>query len=86
VTGSLERAGLLTLTEDEELLPARDLESIALCDVLNSVRDEREYATWLLWRARTEPVADDVANSLESAMREKIEGMSLRDLASRQPA
>ena len=63
VIGSLERAGLVTLTEDEELMPARDLESIALCDVLNAVRDEREYATWLLWRARTEPVADEVANS-----------------------
>jgi len=85
VTGSLERAGLLTLTEDEELLPAKDLESIALCDVLNAVRDEREYATWLLWRARTEPVADEVANSLESAMRERTEGITLRELAGRQP-
>ena len=83
---SLERAGLVTLTEDEELMPARDLENIALCDVLNAVRDEREYATWLLWRARTEPVADEVANSLESAMRERIEGMTLRELAARQPA
>ena len=55
VIRSLERAGLLTLTEDEELIPARDLESIQLCDVLHAVRDERQYETWLLWRARTEP-------------------------------
>ncbi len=86
VTVSLERAGLLTLTENEELLPARDLVGITLGDVLNAVRDEREYATWLLWRARTEPVADEIANSLESAMRERVEGMTLRDLAARQPA
>lgn len=85
VIRSLERAGLLTLTEDEELVPARDLESIALTDVLHAVRDERQYETWLLWRARTEPVADEVANSVEAGMRERIAGMTLRELAS-QPA
>ncbi|HEY8265015.1 MAG TPA: YhjD/YihY/BrkB family envelope integrity protein [Steroidobacteraceae bacterium] len=85
VIRSLERAGLLTLTEDEELIPARDLESIQLCDVLHAVRDERQYETWLLWRARTEPVADEVANSVEAGMRERITGITLRELAS-QPA
>ncbi len=85
VIRSLERAGLLTLTEDEELIPARDLESIALTDILHAVRDERQYETWLLWRARTEPVADEVANSVEAGMRERIAGMTLRELAS-QPA
>jgi membrane protein len=83
VIRSLERAGLLTLTEDEELVPARDLEGIALTDVLHAVRDERQYETWLLWRARTEPVADEVANSVEAGMRERIAGMTLRELASR---
>ena len=86
VIRSLERAGLLTLTEDEELIPARDLESIQLCDVLHAVRDERQYETWLLWRARTEPVADEVANSVEAGMRERIQGITLRELASQQPA
>lgn len=85
VIRSLERAGLLTLTEDEELIPARDLESIQLCDVLHAVRDERQYETWLLWRARTEPVADEVANSVEAGMRDRIQGVTLRELAS-QPA
>jgi membrane protein len=83
VTRSLERAGLLTLTEDEEAIPARDLEGIQLADVLNAVRDERQYETWLLWRARTEPVADEVANSVEAGMRERIAGMTLRELAAR---
>jgi membrane protein len=85
VIRSLERAGLLTLTEDEELIPARDIEGIALTDILHAVRDERQYETWLLWRARTEPVADEVANSVEAGMRERITGMTLRELAS-QPA
>jgi len=86
VVRSLERAGLLTLTEIEELVPARDLEGIALADILNAVRDERQYETWLLWRARTEPVADEVANSIEAGMRERIAGMTLRELASRPAA
>ena len=85
VTRSLERAGLLTLTEDEELVPARDLESIALTDVLTAVRDERRFETWLLWRARTEPAADEIANSIEAGMRERIAGISLRELASQPP-
>ena len=86
VIRSLERAGLLTLTEDEELIPARDIEGIAMTDVLNAVRDERQYETWLLWRARTEPVADEVANSVEAGMRERIAGVTLRELASRPPS
>jgi membrane protein len=81
VVGSLERAGLLTLTEDEELIPARDLERISLHDILSAVRDERQYEYWLLWRARTEPAADAIADTIESAVRERIDGMTLRELA-----
>ena len=62
---------------------ARDLEGIELTDILQAVRDERRYDTWLLWRARTEPAADEIANSLEAGMRERISGMTLRELASR---
>ena len=83
VIRSLERAGLLTLTEDEELIPARDIEGIQLTDILNAVRDERQYDTWLLWRARTERAADEIANSVEAGMRERIAGVTLRELASR---
>jgi membrane protein len=83
VTRSLEQAGLLTLTEDEEVVPARDLEGIQLTDILQAVRDERRYDTWLLWRARTEPAADELANSIEAGMRERIAGTSLRELAAR---
>jgi membrane protein len=85
VVRSLERAGLVTLTEEEELIPARDLEGIALTDILHAVRDERQYETWLLWRARTEPAADEVVNSVEAGMRERIGGATLRELASRPP-
>jgi membrane protein len=85
VVESLENGGLLTLTEEEELLPARDIEGIELADIRHAVRDARQHQTWLLWRARTEPVADEVAATIESAVRERITGTTLRELASRQP-
>jgi membrane protein len=81
VIDSLEKAGLVTLTDDEEVLPARDLEGIGLQDVLNAVRDERQYETWLLWRARTEPAADAVADTVDAAIRERVGGTTLRELA-----
>jgi membrane protein len=81
VVDSLEKAGLVTLNEDEDMLPARDLDGIALTDILNAVRDERQYETWLLWRARTEPAADAIADSVEAAVRERIGSVSLRELA-----
>jgi membrane protein len=83
VVDALEHAGLVTTTEEEDVLPARDLESIAIHDILTAVRDEREYETWLLWRARTEPEADSIADSVEAAIRERTAGMTLRELASR---
>ncbi len=86
VMDSLEKAGLVTLTEEEDVLPARDLDGIALADILNAVRDERQYETWLLWRARTEPAADAVADTVESAIRERVAGLTLRELAARESA
>ncbi len=83
VIDSLEKGGLVTLTEEEDVLPARDLEGIALTDVLNAVRDERQYETWLLWRARTEPAADAVAQSVVAAIGERIGVTTLRELAAR---
>ena len=81
VIDSLENAGLLTVNEEEDVLPARDLESIGLSDILSAVRDERQYETWLLWRARTDPDADAVAVTVESAIRERVAGKTLRELA-----
>jgi len=83
VVDALEHGGLVTTTEEEDVLPARDLESIGLHDILDAVRDERLYETWLLWRARTEPEADAIADIVESAIRERTTGMTLRELAAR---
>ncbi|MGB5131511.1 MAG: Rrf2 family transcriptional regulator, partial [Steroidobacteraceae bacterium] len=78
---ALEHAGLVTTTDEEEVLPARDLDSIGMHDILTAVRDERQYQTWLLWRARTAPETDAIADTVESAIRERMEGISLRNLA-----
>jgi membrane protein len=83
VIDSLEKGGLVTLTEEEDVLPARDLEAIALTDVLNAVRDERQYETWLLWRARTDPAADAIAQSVDAAIGERLGVTTLRELAAR---
>ncbi|MSQ92063.1 MAG: YihY family inner membrane protein [Gammaproteobacteria bacterium] len=81
VVDALEHAGLVTTTDEEEVLPARDLESIGMHDILTAVRDERQYETWLLLRAKTEPLADSIADMVESAIRERMAGMNLRELA-----
>ncbi len=81
VVEGLEHAGLVTTTDEEEVLPARDIESIGMHDILTAVRDERQYETWLLWRAKTDPLTDAIADTIETAIRERMEGMSLRDIA-----
>jgi membrane protein len=83
VIQSLEQAGLLTMTDREEVLPARDLEAIDIHDILQAVRDERQYETWLLGRAATEPAADALADGVEAAIRERTSGQTLRELAAR---
>lgn len=81
VIEALEHAGLVTTTDEEEVLPARDLESIGVHDILTAVRDERQYETSLLWKARTEPESDSIADTVETAIRERTAGVTLRELA-----
>jgi len=83
VTSSLERAGLLLVTESEHLVPGRALDQIGVHAILTAVRDEQQYESWLLARARTEPDADAVADSVEAAIRERTRDETLRDLVTR---
>jgi len=83
VTSSLERAGLLLVTEREHLVPGRALDQIGVHAILTAVRDEQQYESWLLARARTEPDADAVADSVEAAIRERTRDETLRDLVTR---
>jgi membrane protein len=77
VVQSLESAGLVTTTEDERLVPGRDMAGIHLSHVLSAVRDEQKYASWLFYRARTEPAADAVADAIDAAIRERTGDLTL---------
>ena len=83
VSSSLEKAGLLLVTEQEHLVPGRALDQIGVHAILTAVRDEQQYESWLLARARTEPDADAVADAVEAAIRERTRDETLRDLVTR---
>jgi membrane protein len=83
VTQSLEKAGLVLVTELEQLVPGRALDQIGVHAILTAVRDEQQYESWLLARARTEPDADAIADAVEAAIRERTRDETLRDLLAR---
>jgi len=83
VTDSLEKAGLILVTEKEQLVPGRALDQIDTHAILTAVRDEQQYESWLLARARTEPDADAIADAVEAAIRERTSGETLRELVTR---
>jgi membrane protein len=83
VSDSLEKAGLIIVTESEQLVPGRALDQIGVHAILTAVRDEQQYESWLLARARTEPDADAIADAVEASIRERTGAESLRDLLMR---
>lgn len=83
VCDSLEKAGLVLVTEQEQLVPGRALDQIGVHAILTAVRDEQQYESWLLARARTEPDADAIADAVEAAIRERTRDETLRDLVMR---
>ncbi len=83
ISASLEKAGIIIATEREQLVPGRALDQIGMHAILTAVRDEQQYESWLLARARTEPDADAVADAVEASIRERTAGETLRDLVTR---
>jgi membrane protein len=83
VSDSLEKAGLIMATEKEQLVPGRALDQIGVHAILTAVRDEQQYESWLLARARTEPDADAIADAVEASIRERTGNENLRDLLTR---
>lgn len=79
VLDSLEAHGLLVTTEDEELLPARDLGSIQLADLLAAVRHGpfEPHAP----PAPAVGPAEEIAQRVDRAIRDSVQGMTLYDLA-----
>jgi len=76
---ALERAGLLAVSEDDDLLPARDLGRISLTEILDIARNRRGE----LFTPRSVPIpgVDRLLAAIEDARRARCGELTLRDLA-----
>jgi membrane protein len=75
---ALESARLITLTDDEHLLPARDLGQISIQEIIDISRNEK--AGQVGWRNLTIPAVDAISKKMDDAWRKSCGEMSLRDL------
>ena len=78
IVHSLEDASLITVTEDEYLLPARDLGKISVQEVLDIARNEK--AGQVGWRNLKLPAIDAISSKMDEAWRKSCGDMTLRDL------
>ena len=75
---ALEDARLLTLTDDEHMLPARDLGKISIQEIIDIARNEK--AGQVGWRNLTIPAVDAISKTMDDAWRKSCGEMTLRDL------
>jgi membrane protein len=80
---ALERAGLLIVTEDDELVPARDIGGIGVNEILDIARNQR--SGHLALRNVPVPPVDRVLAGLEEARRSRCAELTLRDLVDEVP-
>jgi membrane protein len=80
VVHCLECRGLLVATEEEKLLPGKDLSSIALADILDAVRNDAEGLR--MPQGRSVAPAEAVAREADAAMKGCLNGRTLKDLVS----
>ena len=78
ITGCLERAGLVVVTEDDFLLPGRDLDAVRLVDVLDAVRNDGAGRAASTMRGL--PAPDAVAAAAEGALRASLGERTLKQL------
>jgi membrane protein len=81
--GAFERAGLLIVTEEDELLPARDIGGIGVCEILDIARQQR--SGHVAPRNLAVPPVDRLLAGLEEARRSRCAGLTLRDLVDEVP-
>ena len=77
VIADLEASRLLTMTEDELLMPTRDTDAIRVADILHAVRDGPSRTRP---RIREDDRIRDLADQVDGAIDASIARMSLRDL------
>jgi membrane protein len=78
IVHALESAGLVTLTDDERLLPARDLGQISIQEIVDIARNEK--AGQVGWRNLKIPAVDAISKTMDDAWRKSCGEMTLRDL------
>lgn len=78
IVTALERKGLLTVTDDDTWLPARDPSVIELGDVLDAVR--KDEAGPRLGKIRDVAPAVQAARAAELALKNSVKGKCVRDL------
>jgi membrane protein len=78
IVHALEDARLITVTEAEHLLPARDLGNISIQEILDIARNEK--AGQAGWRNIKLPAIDAISAKMDEAWRKSCGDMTLRDL------
>ena len=83
LSASLERAGLLIVTEDDELVPAHDIGRIGVYEILEIARNQRSghFAP----RNVAIPSVDRLLATLDEARRNRCGGLTLRDIVEEAP-
>jgi membrane protein len=86
VTRPLERAGLLLSTEDDLLLPGRDLASLGLDVVMRALREDETQEARLIRRSRGLAPTDALVDEMDAAAGRVLGGRTLGSLlAERRP-
>jgi membrane protein len=83
MAATLERAGLLLVTDDDELVPARDLAHIKVYQILDIARSQR--SGHLAPRRMQIPPVDRVLAGLDEARRRGCGELTLRELVEETP-
>jgi membrane protein len=78
IVNALEGAHLVTLADDERLLPARDLSNISIQEIMDIARNEK--AGQVSSRTLKIPAVDAIAGTMDAAWRKSCGEMTLRDL------
>jgi membrane protein len=78
IVHGLEDAKLVTVTEDEHLLPARDPGNITIQEIVDIARNEK--AGQVGWRSVKLPAIDAISSRMDEAWRKSCGEMTLREL------
>ena len=83
MAATLERAGLLLVTDDDELIPARDIGGIGVYGILDIARNQK--SGHVAPRNLAVPPVDRLLASVEEARRNRCGDLTLRDLVDEVP-